>query len=161
MSSKSLKCFFNVEDKCDDRLEELNKELHEAKKAKDKGEIAKIKADMNKYANERKEARKASKAEMDKHAMFNRAADAYITSRKLPEQTSSILMKLPLSMMRQRQELRLKKRLRSLKTSVSVKSLRLSLQSAKLQEERNNFKYGIFNQEPHQIIDLVGKRRKE
>ena len=50
---------------------------------KDKGEIAKIKADMNKYANERKEARKASKAEMDKHAMFNRAADAYITSRKL------------------------------------------------------------------------------
>ena len=78
--------FFNVEDKCDDRLEELNKELHEAKKAKDKGEIAKIKADMNKYANERKEARKASKAEMDKHAMFNRAADAYITSRKLLEQ---------------------------------------------------------------------------
>ena len=68
------------------RLEELNKELHEAKKAKDKGEIAKIKADMNKYANERKEARKASKAEMDKHAMFNRAADAYITSRKLLEQ---------------------------------------------------------------------------
>ena len=81
-----LEGFFNVEDKCDDRLEELNKELHEAKKAKDKGEIAKIKADMNKYANERKEARKASKAEMDKHAMFNRAADAYITSRKLLEQ---------------------------------------------------------------------------
>ena len=66
---------------------------------------------MNKYANERKEARKASKAEMDKHAMFNRAADAYITSRKLLEQkeNSSILMKLPLSMMKQRQELRLKK----------------------------------------------------
>ena len=81
-----LEGFFNVEDKCDDRLEELNKELHDAKKAKDKGEIAKIKADMNKYANERKEARKASKAEMDKHAMFNRAADAYITSRKLLEQ---------------------------------------------------------------------------
>ena len=81
-----LEGFFNVEDKGDDRLEELNKELHEAKKAKDKGEIAKIKADMNKYANERKEARKASKAEMDKHAMFNRAADAYITSRKLLEQ---------------------------------------------------------------------------
>ena len=81
-----LEGFFNVEDKCDDRLEELNKELREAKKAKDKGEIAKIKADMNKYANERKEARKASKAEMDKHAMFNRAADAYITSRKLLEQ---------------------------------------------------------------------------
>ncbi|MFR3419394.1 MAG: hypothetical protein ACLTSM_05080 [Eubacterium sp.] len=49
-----LEGFFNVEDKCDDRLEELNKELHDAKKAKDKGEIAKIKADMNKYANERK-----------------------------------------------------------------------------------------------------------
>lgn len=81
-----LEGFFAVEDKCDDRLEELNKELHDAKKAKDKGEIAKIKADMNKYANERKEARKASKAEMDKHAMFNRAADAYITSRKLLEQ---------------------------------------------------------------------------
>ena len=81
-----LEGFFDIEDKCDDRLEELNKELHEAKKAKDKGEIAKIKADMNKYANERKEARKASKAEMDKHAMFNRAADAYITSRKLLEQ---------------------------------------------------------------------------
>lgn len=78
-----LEGYFAVEDKCDDKLEELNKELHEAKNAKDSGEVAKIKADMKKYADERKNARKASKAEMDKHAMFNRAADAYITSRKL------------------------------------------------------------------------------
>ncbi len=74
------------------------------------GEIAKIKADMNKYANERKEARKASKAEMDKHAMFNRAADVYITSRKLLEQKENFKHhQIAAQYDEERQELRLKK----------------------------------------------------
>lgn len=81
-----LEGYFATEDNCDDRLEELGKELSEAKKAKDSEEVSKIKAEMKKVADDRKQARKASKIEMDKHAKFNRAADAYITSRRLLEQ---------------------------------------------------------------------------
>lgn len=75
--------YFAIEDKCDDRITELTKEINEAKKAGDSGEVAKLKAELKKVAADRKAARKSSKEEMDKHAMFNRAADAYITSRKL------------------------------------------------------------------------------
>lgn len=75
--------YFAIEDKCDDRIAELTKEINEAKKAGDAGEVSKLKAELKKVAADRKAARKSSKEEMDKHAMFNRAADAYITSRKL------------------------------------------------------------------------------
>ena len=75
--------YFAIEDKCDDRITELTKEINEAKKAGDAGEVSKLKAELKKVAADRKAARKSSKEEMDKHAMFNRAADAYITSRKL------------------------------------------------------------------------------
>ncbi len=75
--------YFEVEDKCEDRIAELTKEINEAKKAGDSHEVAKFKAELKNVAAERKAARKNSKEEMDKHAMFNRAADAYITSRKL------------------------------------------------------------------------------
>ena len=78
-----LKGFFAAEDECDERIAELSKELNEAKKNKNAEAIQIIKADIKSFEQKRKEARKASKQEMDSHATFNRAADAYITARKL------------------------------------------------------------------------------
>lgn len=78
-----LEGFFDIEDECDDKISQLSKEVTAAKKAKDSDEVAKLKAQIKDYSKKRKEARKASKNEMDNHAMFNRAADAYITARKL------------------------------------------------------------------------------
>ncbi|MGN1328481.1 MAG: MFS transporter [Eubacterium sp.] len=72
---------FDEEDECNENLVRLNKLLSEAKKNKDSDAVSEIKADIKSWETKRKEVSKASKAEMDKHAMFNRAADAYITSR--------------------------------------------------------------------------------
>lgn len=74
---------FAQEDELDDKISLLSKEMHEAKKAKDSDEAERLKNEIKQLSKQRKEIRKQSKAEMDKHAMFNRAADAYITSRKL------------------------------------------------------------------------------
>ena len=78
-----LEGFFQIEDECDDKITELSAELREAKKANDPDEVAKLKQQIKDYSKKRKDARKASKKEMDNLAVFNRAADAYITSRKL------------------------------------------------------------------------------
>ncbi len=75
--------FFNIEDECDDNISLLSKELHIAKKDKDAQKIAELKAQIKSFEEKRKEARKASKAEMDRHAQFNRAAQPYIDARKL------------------------------------------------------------------------------
>ena len=79
----ALTGYFAAEDDCDENISALSKELVEAKKSKDIEEIARIKAEIKSYEQKRKEARKASKQAMDDYATFNRAADAYITARKL------------------------------------------------------------------------------
>lgn len=73
---------FDAEDECNETLSLLNKKLSEAKKAKDIETVEDLKADIKAWEEKRKETAKATKAEMDKHALFNRAADAYITSRR-------------------------------------------------------------------------------
>ncbi|MCC8073306.1 MAG: MFS transporter [Clostridiales bacterium] len=78
-----LEKYFDLEDECDENIAELSKMLSVAKKAKNSDEVKKIKADIKGFELQRKKARKASKAEMDNLAEFNRAADAYITSKKL------------------------------------------------------------------------------
>lgn len=80
---ETLDGYFKLEDECDDRIAELSAELREAKKADDAGEIDKIKASIKEYSQKRKKARKDAKAEMDNLAVFDRAADVYITARKL------------------------------------------------------------------------------
>ncbi|MGN0521617.1 MAG: MFS transporter [Eubacterium sp.] len=75
--------FFNIEDECDDKIAQLSKDLHTAKKDKDREEASKLKLQIKEYEQKRKDARKASKTEMDKHAYFNRASEAYIDARKL------------------------------------------------------------------------------
>lgn len=80
---EELEKYFDKEDECDLKILDLTKELAIAKKEKDGATIAQIKAEIKSLDAQRKAARKASKDEMDKRALFDRAADVYITARKL------------------------------------------------------------------------------
>ena len=81
-----LEKLFDVEDACDDKLKALYLELRDVKKAKDSAKAKSIKADIKAYEAKKAEARKASKAEMDKHAYFARAAKPYLDAEKLVKQ---------------------------------------------------------------------------
>jgi len=78
--------FFNAEDDCEARLKTLYIDLKDAKKAKDSSRVLQLKADIKKTDADRKDARKFSKEEMDKHAYFNRAAKVYLDAEKLVKQ---------------------------------------------------------------------------
>lgn len=78
--------FFNAEDDCEAKLKELYVDLKTAKKEKDKSKVLELKADIKKTNSDRKDARKFSKEEMDKHAYFNRAAKVYLDAEKLMKQ---------------------------------------------------------------------------
>ena len=81
-----LEKIFDVEDACDDKLKALYLELRDAKKAKDSAKVKSLKANIKAYEAKKAEARKASKAEMDKHAYFARAAKPYLDAEKLVKQ---------------------------------------------------------------------------
>ncbi len=81
-----LEKIFDVEDACDEKLKALYLELRDTKKAKDSAKAKSIKADIKAYEKKKAEARKASKAEMDKHAYFARAAKPYLDAEKLVKQ---------------------------------------------------------------------------
>ena len=78
--------FFNAEDDCEAKLKELYVDMKTAKKVKDKAKVLELKADIKKTNSDRKDARKFSKEEMDKHAYFNRAAKVYLDAEKLIKQ---------------------------------------------------------------------------
>ncbi len=78
--------FFNMEDDCDVKLKELYLEKRDAKKAKDTSKVLQLKAEIKKIESEKKDVRKFSKEEMDKHAYFNRAAKVYLDAEKLIKQ---------------------------------------------------------------------------
>ena len=81
-----LEKLFDIEDSCDDKLKALYLELKDAKKAKDSAKAKSIKAEIKAYEAKKSEARKASKAEMDRHAYFARAAKPYLDAEKLIKQ---------------------------------------------------------------------------
>ena len=81
-----LEKIFDVEDACDDKLKALYLELRDAKKAKDSAKVKSLKSEIKAYEAKKAEARKASKAEMDKHAYFARAAKPYLDAEKLIKQ---------------------------------------------------------------------------
>ena len=81
-----LEKFFDAEDECEVKLKDLVNELRIAKKAKDKEKVNAINVQIKSVEAERNEARRNSKAEMDKHAFFNRAAKPYLDAKKLLEQ---------------------------------------------------------------------------
>lgn len=78
--------FFEAEDDCEAKLKTLYIDLKDAKKAKDSSKVLQLKADIKKTDTDRKDARKFSKEEMDKHAYFNRAAKVYLDAEKLIKQ---------------------------------------------------------------------------
>ena len=83
LSFDTIDEYFDREDKLDDKIAELAKLSHIAKKDKDTEEVAKLKAQIKELSEERKQVRKLSKEEMDKHAKFNRAAKPYVDAKKL------------------------------------------------------------------------------
>lgn len=80
---ETIEDLFNQEDALDEKIEELAKLSHVAKKDKDKEEVERLKAEIKKLSAERKNVRKQSKLEMDKHVQFNRAAKPYVEAKKL------------------------------------------------------------------------------
>ena len=83
LSFDTIEQYFNQEDELDEKIAELAKLSHIAKKDKDSSEVKRLKAEIKKLSEERNEVRKLSKAEMDKHAQFNRAAKPYVDAKKL------------------------------------------------------------------------------
>ncbi|MBR5320511.1 MAG: hypothetical protein IKU41_01575, partial [Clostridia bacterium] len=81
-----LEKIFDVEDACDEKLKALYLDIRDAKKAKDKATVKSLKADIKAYEAKKAEAKKAAKAEMDKHAYFARAAKPYLDAEKLVKQ---------------------------------------------------------------------------
>ena len=81
-----LEKFFDIEDECDDKLKPLYDEKRLAKKQKDTAKVKQLAQEIKKVEAERNEARRNSKAEMDKHAFFNRAAKPYLDADKLLKQ---------------------------------------------------------------------------
>lgn len=81
-----LEGYFAAEDACDDKLKALYVELRLAKKAHDSAKAKELKAEIDAEQVKRKQARKDSKAEMDRHAYFNRAAKPYLDAEKLIKQ---------------------------------------------------------------------------
>ncbi len=81
--------YFNEEDACDERLKYLYEEERSAKKVKDSGRAAELKAEIKLENKKRTEARKNSKKEMDIHAYFNRAAKLYLDAEKTVKQAEN------------------------------------------------------------------------
>lgn len=81
-----LEGYFAAEDECDEKLKALYVELRLAKKAHDSVKAKELKAEIDAEQVKRKQARKDSKAEMDRHAYFNRAAKPYLDAEKLIKQ---------------------------------------------------------------------------
>lgn len=89
LSFDTIEQYFNQEDELDEKIAELAKLSHIAKKDKDTEEYKRLKAEIKKYSEERKQVRKLSKDEMDKHAQFNRAAKPYVDAKKLLNQNEN------------------------------------------------------------------------
>lgn len=81
-----LESYFDIEDKCDEKIKQLVSDMTRAKKAKDNNTVELLKKEIEKTQAERKDAREKSKVETDKHAYFNRAAKPYLDAKKLLEE---------------------------------------------------------------------------
>ncbi len=81
-----LESYFNTEDECDVQLKALYNEQYLAKKEKDYVKAGQLKDEITVVEARRKEARKMSKLETDRHANFNRAAKPFLDAEKLLKQ---------------------------------------------------------------------------
>ncbi len=74
---------YNAEDAADEKLRELYLRKDEAKKAKDRALVTSLDVEIKALKLEKKQIQKDTKAEMDKHAQFARAAKPYLDAAKL------------------------------------------------------------------------------
>lgn len=74
---------FDLEDECDDKLKSLYLELSQARKEKDSAKASEIRSEIKSFKAQKEDYRKQQKAEMDKHAQFNRASKPYLDAKKL------------------------------------------------------------------------------
>lgn len=81
-----LESFYEKEDNCDEQLKAMYAELRIAKKANDRARVETLKENIKETSAVRKAARADSKAEMEKHAYFSRAAKPYLDAEKLIKQ---------------------------------------------------------------------------
>lgn len=81
-----LEGYFDEEDECDDILKKLYLEKAQAKKAKDNIRLGELKDEIDAVEAKRRLARDNGKKEMDRHAMFNRAAKPYLDAEKMVQQ---------------------------------------------------------------------------
>ncbi len=79
------KCF-NDEDVCDDKLKALYLDLQKSKKEKASVKAKEIRAEIKTMQGKKRACKKATKAETDRHAYFNRAAKVYLDAEKLIKQ---------------------------------------------------------------------------
>lgn len=78
-----LESYYNAEDACDEKLRELYQKQDEAKKAKDKAKVKELKNLIKAERAAKTEWQKKSKAEMEIHAAFARAAKPYLDAEKM------------------------------------------------------------------------------
>ncbi len=74
---------YNAEDEADEKLRALYLKRDEAKKDKDRATVTSIDVEIKNLKLEKKQIQKDTKAEMDKHAQFARAAKPYLDAEKL------------------------------------------------------------------------------
>lgn len=84
---KILEKLIENEDNCEKKINELYDELKALKKKKQP--VSKVKADIKQVKEDFRNAQKATKIEMDRHAKFNRVAKAYKDCEKLIQQEES------------------------------------------------------------------------
>lgn len=83
-----LEGYFDAEDACNGRLDRLYSERRDGRMSRtlSKEELLNLDNQIKEEKKKRKEARKLSKAEMDKHAYYNRAVKPYLEAKKLISQ---------------------------------------------------------------------------
>ena len=81
-----LETCFNNEDECDDKLKTLYLDLQKSKKEKDSVKAKELRAEIKTMQGKKRAFKKATKAETDRHAYFNRAAKVYLDAEKLIKQ---------------------------------------------------------------------------
>ncbi len=78
-----LEGYYDDEDNCDIEIKRINREITDLKKSGDKKAAKEKQAELKELALKRKTARANSKAEMEKHVRFNKAAKPYLDAKKL------------------------------------------------------------------------------
>ncbi len=78
-----LESYYEAEDACDEKLRELYQKQDEAKKNKDSAKVKELKALIKAEKAKKAEWQKKSKAEMELHAVFSRAAKPYLDAEKM------------------------------------------------------------------------------